>query len=75
MLGEVEVLSDSPSRRTKTPALDEFGSNLTQMAAAGKLDPVVGRAKSERVIQILGRRTKNNPVIGEPGSAKRSLKG
>jgi len=35
MLGEVEVLSDSPSRRTKTPALDEFGSNLTQMAAAG----------------------------------------
>jgi len=45
MLGEVEVLSDSPSRRTKTPALDEFGSNLTQMAAAGKLDPVVGRAK------------------------------
>jgi len=33
--GEVEVLSDSPSRRTKTPALDEFGSNLTQMAAAG----------------------------------------
>jgi ATP-dependent Clp protease ATP-binding subunit ClpC len=75
MLGEVEVLSDSPSRRTKTPALDEFGSNLTQMAAAGKLDPVVGRAKEiERVIQILGRRTKNNPVlIGEPGVGKTAL--
>jgi len=48
---------------------DEFGTNLTQLAAEGKLDPVVGRQQEmERAIQILGRRTKNNPVlIGEPG--------
>ncbi len=61
--------------RTKTPTLDEFGSNLTQMAADGKLDPVVGRQKEiERVIQILGRRTKNNPVlIGEPGVGKTAI--
>ena len=52
-----------PGGSNKTPTLDEFGSNLTQMAHDGKLDPVVGRAKEiERVIQILGRRTKNNPV-------------
>ena len=59
----------------KTPTLDEFGSNLTQMAHDGKLDPVVGRAKEiERVIQILGRRTKNNPVlIGEPGVGKTAI--
>ncbi|GBF79061.1 ATP-dependent Clp protease ATP-binding subunit [Aphanothece sacrum] len=63
------------SGRTKTPTLDEFGSNLTQMAADGKLDPVVGRQKEiERVIQILGRRTKNNPVlIGEPGVGKTAI--
>ena len=76
MLGETaEVNAGSPSGRTKTPTLDEFGSNLTQMAADGKLDPVVGRAKEiERVIQILGRRTKNNPVlIGEPGVGKTAI--
>ncbi|MFN6034534.1 MAG: ATP-dependent Clp protease ATP-binding subunit, partial [Dolichospermum sp.] len=63
------------SGRTKTPTLDEFGSNLTQMAIDNKLDPVVGRAKEiERVIQILGRRTKNNPVlIGEPGVGKTAI--
>ena len=75
-LGEtVEVPSGSPLRRTKTPTLDEFGSNLTQMATAGKLDPVVGRAQEiERVIQILCRRTKNNPVLlGEPGVGKTAL--
>ncbi len=55
--------------------LEEFGTNLTRLAAEGKLDPVVGRAKEiERVIQILGRRTKNNPVlIGEPGVGKTAL--
>ncbi len=60
---------------TKTPTLDEFGSNLTQQAADGKLDPVVGRQNEiERVIQILGRRTKNNPVlIGEPGVGKTAI--
>ena len=76
MLGETAVLpSGSPSSRTKTPTLDEFGSNLTQMATEGKLDPVIGRAKEiERVIQILARRTKSNPVlIGEPGVGKTAL--
>jgi ATP-dependent Clp protease ATP-binding subunit ClpC len=59
----------------KTPTLDEFGSNLTHLAADGKLDPVVGRQNEiERVIQILGRRTKNNPVlIGEPGVGKTAI--
>ncbi len=77
MLGETaEVSGGSSSQgRTKTPTLDEFGANLTQMAADGKLDPVVGRQKEiERVIQILGRRTKNNPVlIGEPGVGKTAI--
>ncbi|MEW6497122.1 MAG: ATP-dependent Clp protease ATP-binding subunit [Cyanobacteriota bacterium] len=76
MLGETaEVTSGATAGRTKTPTLDEFGSNLTQMASEGKLDPVVGRAKEiERVIQILGRRTKNNPVlIGEPGVGKTAI--
>ena len=76
MLGETaEVTSGASPGRTKTPTLDEFGSNLTVMAGEGKLDPVVGRAKEiERVIQILGRRTKNNPVlIGEPGVGKTAI--
>ncbi len=77
MLGETaEVAAGSSSQgRTKTPTLDEFGSNLTQMASEGKLDPVVGRQKEiQRVIQILGRRTKNNPVlIGEPGVGKTAI--
>jgi ATP-dependent Clp protease ATP-binding subunit ClpC len=76
MLGETaEVSSGGSQGRTKTPTLDEFGSNLTQMAGEGKLDPVVGRQKEiERVIQILGRRTKNNPVlIGEPGVGKTAI--
>ncbi|MFW6263912.1 MAG: ATP-dependent Clp protease ATP-binding subunit [Cyanobacteriota bacterium] len=76
MLGETaEVSAGAPAGRTKTPTLDEFGSNLTQLAADGKLDPVVGRTKEiERVIQILGRRTKNNPVlIGEPGVGKTAI--
>ncbi|MFB2646118.1 ATP-dependent Clp protease ATP-binding subunit [Raphidiopsis sp. BLCC-F218] len=76
MLGETaEVTPGGSSGRTKTPTLDEFGSNLTQMAVDNKLDPVVGRAKEiERVIQILGRRTKNNPVlIGEPGVGKTAI--
>ena len=77
MLGETaEVASGGGSKgSTKTPTLDEFGTNLTQLAAEGKLDPVVGRQNEiERVIQILGRRTKNNPVlIGEPGVGKTAL--
>nr|QCI07097.1 Clp protease ATP binding subunit [Hypnea pannosa] len=61
--------------RSKTPTLEEFGSNLTELAVEGILDPVVGRQKEiERVIQILGRRTKNNPVlIGEPGVGKTAI--
>ncbi|MGD1903876.1 MAG: ATP-dependent Clp protease ATP-binding subunit [Geitlerinemataceae cyanobacterium] len=60
---------------SKTSTLDEFGTNWTQAAIDGKLDPVVGRAnETERVIQILGRRTKNNPVlIGEPGIGKTAI--
>jgi ATP-dependent Clp protease ATP-binding subunit ClpC len=77
MLGETaEVGAGSGAKgSTKTPTLDEFGSNLTQQAADGKLDPVVGRQHEiERVIQILGRRTKNNPVlIGEPGVGKTAI--
>ena len=55
--------------------LDEFGRNLTRMAREGKLDPVIGREKEiERVIQILSRRTKNNPVlVGEPGVGKTAV--
>jgi ATP-dependent Clp protease ATP-binding subunit ClpC len=77
MLGETaEVAAGSGSKgSTKTPTLDEFGSNLTQMAVETKLDPVVGRHNEiDRVIQILGRRTKNNPVlIGEPGVGKTAI--
>ena len=75
-LGEnTEVASGSNATRSKTPTLAEFGTNLTQKATEGRLDPVVGRAKEiERVIQILGRRTKNNPVlIGEPGVGKTAI--
>ena len=62
-------------RRSATPALDEFGRDLTQMAKEGKLDPVIGREDEiERVLQILGRRIKNNPVvIGEPGVGKTAI--
>ncbi|HEY9820184.1 MAG TPA: ATP-dependent Clp protease ATP-binding subunit [Candidatus Sericytochromatia bacterium] len=76
MLSETTtVVTDNSSTRKKTPNLDECGINLTQLAAQGKLDPVVGRQKEvERMIQILGRRTKNNPVlIGEPGVGKTAL--
>ncbi|MFM9073348.1 MAG: ATP-dependent Clp protease ATP-binding subunit [Cyanobium sp.] len=77
MLGETaEVAAGGGSKgSTKTPTLDEFGSNLTQLAAESKLDPVVGRQNEiDRVIQILGRRTKNNPVlIGEPGVGKTAI--
>lgn len=61
--------------QTKTPNLDEFGRDLTVLAGEGKLDPVVGREKEiERVIQVLSRRTKNNPVlIGEPGVGKTAI--
>ncbi len=61
--------------KTKTPALDAFGRDLTQMARENKLDPVVGRHQEiERVIQVLSRRTKNNPVLlGEAGVGKTAI--
>jgi len=62
-------------KKSLTPALDEFGRDLTQHAREGKLDPVIGREDEiERVMQILSRRTKNNPVlIGEPGVGKTAI--
>ncbi len=61
--------------KSKTPALDAFGRDLTELARQGKLDAVIGReAEIERVIQILSRRTKNNPVLlGEPGVGKTAI--
>ncbi|PKP44449.1 MAG: Clp protease ClpC [Bacteroidetes bacterium HGW-Bacteroidetes-13] len=62
-------------RKSKTPVLDNFGRDLTELAEEGKLDPVVGREKEiERVSQILSRRKKNNPLlIGEPGVGKSAI--
>jgi ATP-dependent Clp protease ATP-binding subunit ClpC len=73
-----ELLGEQASKSstsTRTPALDEFGVDLTAMARQDKLDPVIGReAEIERVIQILSRRTKNNPVlIGEAGVGKTAI--
>ncbi len=67
--------SQSPKGKTKTPTLDEFARDLTQLAREGKLDPVIGRdGEIERLVQILARRTKNNPVlIGEPGVGKTAI--
>src|SRR5215216_6630261 len=61
--------------KSKTPALDSFGRDLTELAKQGKLDPVIGRANEiERVIQVLSRRTKNNPVLlGEAGVGKTAI--
>ncbi len=63
------------NKKSKTPVLDNFGRDLTEMAELGKLDPVVGREKEiERVSQILSRRKKNNPLlIGEPGVGKSAI--
>src|SRR6476619_169061 len=79
----IRVLSQSSSvgpaqetkRSSKTPTVDALGINLTEASRAGKLDPVIGREKEiERVIQILGRKTKNNPaLIGEPGVGKTAI--
>jgi len=82
MLGGEQVEAGSESNATSashkknnTPVLNEFGRNLNEMAEKGKIDPVIGRDKEiERVIQILSRRTKNNPVlIGEPGVGKTAI--
>jgi ATP-dependent Clp protease ATP-binding subunit ClpC len=76
-----KLISENPNppkvkeKKTSTPLTDELGSDLTKLAQKGKLDPVIGRdLELERVIQILSRRTKNNPVlIGQPGVGKTAI--
>ena len=73
---EKKVISTQKNKTTSdTPALDKFGFDMTKAAAENKLDPIVGREKeTERVIQILSRRKKNNPIlIGEPGVGKTAI--
>ena len=73
--GGTKVVSSASPPSTNTPTLDRFGRDLTQLARNSELDPVIGREKEiERVIQILSRRTKNNPVlIGEAGVGKTAI--
>ena len=73
--GQQQQQQQAPHGKTKTPALDAFGRDLTHAAREGKLDPVIDRkAEIERVIQILSRRTKNNPVLlGEAGVGKTAI--
>ncbi len=73
--GNTEPSGVGAKPETKTPTLDQFGRDFTQMARDGKFDPVIGRdTEIERVIQILSRRTKNNPcLIGEPGVGKTAV--
>ncbi|HET9888547.1 MAG TPA: ATP-dependent Clp protease ATP-binding subunit [bacterium] len=73
--GSAPGVSKQPEKKSETPALDQFGRDLTQLAIDGKLDPVIGREEEiERIIQVLCRRKKNNPVlIGEPGVGKTAL--
>lgn len=72
---DLEEEAESSEGKTKTPALKAFGRDLTKLAKSGELDPVIGRAPEiERVIQILCRRTKNNPVlVGEAGVGKTAI--
>jgi ATP-dependent Clp protease ATP-binding subunit ClpC len=74
-IGGEEPPSGAGGGKSKTPALDSFGRDLTELAREGKLDAVIGRADEiERVVQILSRRTKNNPVLlGEPGVGKTAI--
>ena len=75
--GKEEMMQGRQAKgaRAATPTLDEYSRDLTRLAADGKLDPVIGREKEiQRVIQILSRRTKNNPcLIGEPGVGKTAV--
>ena len=72
---EWDIPKDNKKSKTDTPALDKYGKDLTAQARNGELDPVVGRqVEIERVIQILSRRKKNNPIlIGEPGVGKSAI--
>jgi len=74
LLGE-EGTTSYTRQASKTPTLDEFGRDLTKLARENKLDPVIGREREiERLIQVLSRRTKNNPaLIGEPGVGKTAI--
>lgn len=74
-MGAREGASPFGSNQSKQANLEEYGTNLTKQAEEGKIDPVIGRAQEiERTIQILGRRTKNNPVlVGEPGVGKTAI--
>ncbi len=74
LLGE-EGTTSYTRQASKTPTLDEFGRDLTKLARESKLDPVIGREREiERLIQVLSRRTKNNPaLIGEPGVGKTAI--
>ena len=71
----VNFRNSGNNNKSKTPTLDQYSRNLTEYAREGKLDPVIGReAEIQRVIQILSRRTKNNPcIIGEPGVGKTAI--
>ncbi|RJQ36631.1 MAG: ATP-dependent Clp protease ATP-binding subunit [Dehalococcoidia bacterium] len=75
ILNEGAPKSKAARSGTRTPLLDQLGMDLTSAAQSGKLDPIIGRSKEiERVIQILSRRTKNNPaLIGEPGVGKTAI--
>ncbi len=75
LLGEEGGTTAYNKQSSKTPTLDEFGRDLTKLARETKLDPVIGREREiERVIQVLSRRTKNNPaLIGEPGVGKTAI--
>ena len=72
---KAELMRIRARENSKTPALDQYSRDMTQMAADGKLDPVVGReGELQRLIQVLSRRTKNNPcLIGEPGVGKTAI--
>lgn len=72
---QFQQIHQKEKRKTNTPALDEFGRDMTLLAMEGKLDPVIGRDDEiERVLQVLGRRLKNNPaIIGEPGVGKTAI--
>ncbi len=75
LLGGAHTVGGGSTSHSKTPALDSFGRDLTKLAREGELDPVIGRSMEiERVIQVLSRRTKNNPVLlGEAGVGKTAI--
>jgi len=74
-IGPIPGMNQTLSKTKKESALDIYTTNLTKLAKAGKLDPVIGRSEeTERLVQILSRRTKNNPIlVGEPGVGKTSI--